>query len=100
MRKLKIEDFSCAAVDLWMNKWLLLTAGTMDDCNMMTVAWGSIGCMWTKPFAQVVAKPQRHTRNYLESQFQKYPWPRGLLFWMRGHADAGAGIPVWSAPTA
>ncbi len=66
MRRLEMGDFSVAAVGLWMNQWLLLTAGTIEDCNMMTVAWGSIGCMWTKPFAQVVARPQRHTRGYLE----------------------------------
>jgi flavin reductase (DIM6/NTAB) family NADH-FMN oxidoreductase RutF len=49
-----------------MNKWLLLTAGTLDDCNMMTVAWGSIGCMWSKPFVQIVVRPQRHTYRYTE----------------------------------
>ena len=32
----------------------------------MTVAWGSIGCMWSRPFAQVVVRPQRHTREYIE----------------------------------
>ena len=46
--------------------WLLLTAGTIDECNMMTVVWGSIGCMWKKPFAQIVVRPQRHTRKYIE----------------------------------
>lgn len=55
------------AVDLWMNQWLLLTAGTLEDCNTMTVAWGSIGCMWSRPFAQVVVRPQRHTRRYMDT---------------------------------
>ena len=60
--KLSIE-----AVDLWMNQWLLLTSGSREDYNMMTVAWGSIGCMWEKPFAQVVVRPQRHTRGYMDN---------------------------------
>lgn len=66
MREVDIKELSIKAVDLWMNRWLLLTAGTIADCNMMTVAWGSIGCMWSRPFAQIVVRPQRHTRKYIE----------------------------------
>ena len=66
MREVKVKELSVDVVNLWMNRWLLLTAGTIDDCNMMTVAWGSIGCMWAKPFAQIVVRPQRHTRKYVE----------------------------------
>ncbi len=66
MRKVEITELSLDVVDLWMNQWLLLTSGTIDDCNMMTVAWGSIGCMWSKPFVQVVVRPQRHTFKYME----------------------------------
>ena len=57
---------SLNVVDLWKNQWLLLTAGTYHEYNMMTVAWGSIGCMWRMPFAQVVVRPQRHTHIYME----------------------------------
>jgi len=66
MREVDIKELSIKAVDLWMNRWLLLTAGTIADCNMMTVAWGSIGCMWSRPFAQIVVRPQRYTRKYIE----------------------------------
>ncbi|MFA5043578.1 MAG: flavin reductase [Kiritimatiellia bacterium] len=66
MREVAITELSIDVVNLWMNRWLLLTAGALDDCNMMTVAWGSIGCMWAKPFAQIVVRPQRHTRAYIE----------------------------------
>ena len=66
MREVDITKLPIEVVDLWKNKWLLLTSGTLDDCNMMTVAWGSIGCMWAKPFAQCVVRPQRHTYGYME----------------------------------
>ena len=66
MVEIDVTKLSVDVVDLWMNRWLLLTAGTYDDCNMMTVGWGSIGCMWSKPFAQVVVRPQRHTRKYMD----------------------------------
>ncbi len=45
---------------------MVLTAGTIDDCNMMTVAWGSIGCMWARPFVQVVVRPVRYTFGFME----------------------------------
>ena len=66
LQAIDVTKLSVDIVDLWMNQWLLLTAGTLDDCNMMTVAWGSIGSMWSKPFAQVVVRPQRHTFKYME----------------------------------
>ena len=66
MREVAVTELSVDVVNLWMNQWLLLTAGTLDDCNMMTVAWGSIGCMWSRPFAQIVVRPQRYTRKYIE----------------------------------
>jgi len=66
MREVAVTELSVDVVNLWMNQWLLLTAGTVDDCNMMTVAWGSIGCMWSRPFVQIVVRPQRHTRKYIE----------------------------------
>ena len=66
MREVNAKELSVDAVDLWFNQWLLLTAGTMDRCNMMTVAWGSIGCMWNRPFAQIVVRPQRHTRKFID----------------------------------
>ena len=59
-------DLSINAVDLWKKQWLLLTAGTLDDFNMMTVGWGSIGFMWSRPFVQIVVRPQRHTRKYID----------------------------------
>lgn len=66
MHAVAMTELSIDVVNLWMNQWLLLTAGTIDECNMMTVAWGSIGCMWSRPFVQIVVRPQRHTRKYIE----------------------------------
>ena len=53
---------------LWANQWLLLTAGDFDagHFNTMTVGWGSLGTMWTKPFAQVVVRPSRYTYQFME----------------------------------
>ena len=66
MKEIDVASLLTKPVDLWMNQWLLLTSGTFEDHNMMTVAWGSIGCMWSRPFVQIVVRPQRHTYGYLE----------------------------------
>lgn len=55
--------------DLFNNQWLLLTAGDFKAgrFNAMTVSWGSLGTMWNKPLAMAVVRPQRYTREFLET---------------------------------
>jgi len=52
---------------LWDRQWLLLTSGDFaaGQFNTMTVAWGSLGVMWSRPFAQVVVRPTRHTYQFM-----------------------------------
>lgn len=65
---IKPDNFRTDIFELWDKQWLLLTAGELDHeaFNSMTVAWGSIGVMWNKPFVQVVVRPTRHTINFIE----------------------------------
>jgi len=62
------DKFILNNVDLWSNKWMLLTAGDFrkNTFNTMTVGWGSLGVMWNKPFVQVVVRPTRYTHNFME----------------------------------
>ena len=65
---ISIDQFNSNSISLWQNQWLALVSGdfTKNDYNAMTVAWGSIGCMWNKPFAQIVVRPGRYTYEFLE----------------------------------
>ena len=54
------------AFDEFGKKWALVTAGTMDDHNSMTVSWGGVGCLWGKSVATVYIRPNRHTYGYFE----------------------------------
>jgi flavin reductase (DIM6/NTAB) family NADH-FMN oxidoreductase RutF len=47
-------------------KWALLTAGTGDGWNAMTVSWGGLGTLWGRPVATVYVKPIRHTWQFME----------------------------------
>jgi flavin reductase (DIM6/NTAB) family NADH-FMN oxidoreductase RutF len=69
MKELEAKQLKIKAVDLWLKKWPVLTSGTIEHFNSMTVGWGSIGGMWWRPFVQVVVRPSRHTFEFME----KYP---------------------------
>jgi flavin reductase (DIM6/NTAB) family NADH-FMN oxidoreductase RutF len=68
LSRIPIDQFTVRAHQLWHRQWLLLTAGDLaaERFNMMTVAWGSLGTMWNRPFAQVVVRPTRHTYAFTE----------------------------------
>ena len=68
LRRIAIDDFQTRAHQLWHRRWLLLTAGdlTAGRFNTMTVAWGSMGTMWNRPFAHVVVRPTRYTYEFME----------------------------------
>ncbi len=62
------DELLVKAHHLWAKQGLLLTAGNFAEgrFNTMTVGWGSLGRMWTKPFAQVVVRPIRYTYQFME----------------------------------
>ncbi len=67
--RIPVEQFQACPHQLWHERWLLLAAGDLaaERFNMMTVAWGSLGTMWNRPFAQVVVRPTRHTYQFTEA---------------------------------
>lgn len=46
--------------------WALLTSGSMDNFNTMTVSWGGIGELWGKDVGFVFVRPQRYTYQFME----------------------------------
>ena len=67
LKTIAIKDFTTQIHHLWKEQWLLLTAGDFASghFNAMTVAWGSLGVMWNRPFAQVVVRPTRYTYEFM-----------------------------------
>ncbi|MCR5775764.1 MAG: flavin reductase [Lachnospiraceae bacterium] len=47
-------------------KWALLTAGTEDDFNTMTISWGGLGTIWNKPVATVYVRESRYTHDFMD----------------------------------
>ncbi len=48
------------------SKMALLTAGTEDDYNTMTIGWGNLGTMWNKPACTVYVRISRYTMEFME----------------------------------
>ena len=46
--------------------WALVTAGTKEKFNSMTIAWGAMGTLWSIPVLQIFIRPNRYTFKFLE----------------------------------
>lgn len=66
-QSIPIAEFIVKPYHLWHVQNLLLTAGDFakGHYNTMTVGWGSLGVMWSVPFAQVVVRPTRYTYEFI-----------------------------------
>ena len=50
------------------SEWMLITAGNKDKYNMMTASWGFAGVMWNFPTAIAAVRPQRYTKEFIDSE--------------------------------
>lgn len=65
--KIKIEELSINPVTMFSEGWAILTAGDQNAFNGMTVSWGAIGEIWSKPAMFVFVRPQRYTKEFCDS---------------------------------
>ncbi|MBQ4427618.1 MAG: flavin reductase family protein [Oscillospiraceae bacterium] len=47
-------------------KWAILTAGSGESFNTMTISWGGMGTIWNKPVVTVYVRPSRYTYKFME----------------------------------
>lgn len=47
-------------------EWMLVTAGDESGWNTMTASWGFAGVMWGKNTFNVVIRPQRYTKEFID----------------------------------
>ncbi|MCR5295399.1 MAG: flavin reductase [Lachnospiraceae bacterium] len=48
-------------------KWALLTAGSKEKFNTMTISWGGLGTIWGKPVATVYVRTSRYTHEFMDN---------------------------------
>lgn len=46
---------------------VLVTVGNKDKFNTMTIGWGTLGTLWSKPICNVYVKKNRYTHDFMDS---------------------------------
>lgn len=98
-----MKEFPIDAFSQFDKKWALACAGTPERHNAMTISWGGLGTLWSRPVATVYVKPVRHTHQFLEENeyFTVSFYPEscrnalavmGSMSGREGDKDAAAGL--------
>lgn len=51
---------------MFADEWFELAAGKDGDMNLMTIAWGTIGELWSRPVVTVYVSTSRYTYEFME----------------------------------
>lgn len=62
-----LKNFNFAPLYSLDQEWALLTSGSKEQFNTMTVSWGGMGTLWSKPVVTVYVKPIRYTYEFMEN---------------------------------
>ena len=65
--KIDIYDKPLKIFNMIDKDWMLVTAGDINNHNTMTASWGGFGILWHNPVATIYIRPQRYTRQFLDS---------------------------------
>ena len=59
-------EFTTDIFSAFDKKWALLTAGTKERFNTMTISWGALGTIWGRPTATVYVRTSRYTHEFMD----------------------------------
>ena len=90
------KDVRENVVELLSQRWGLVTAGDADSYNTMTVSWGAIGELWGKDCATVYIRPQRYTKEFMDSNdyFSLSFYPENMKQQIHGICGSKSGRDV------
>ena len=67
-REIKAEEITDNPFRMIGSDWMLVTAQKPDgSVNTMTASWGGVGVLWNKNVAYVFIRPQRYTKEFIDS---------------------------------
>ncbi len=64
--EVNINEFELNPFQFWGENWALVTAGTKNGVNTMTVGWGNVGVLWQKKVVSIYIRPQRYTKEFVD----------------------------------
>lgn len=65
-QNIKPEELETRPIDLIDNQWLALSTGNQAEANSMTISWGCIGELWSKPVFIVFVSEDRFTKHLMD----------------------------------
>lgn len=67
-KQIDIAELTIQPHHLFHHQWVLLAAGDFaaGKFNAMTIGWGALGTMWSKPFAFVAVRHARYTFQFID----------------------------------
>lgn len=65
-KEISAKELSFSPFDL-KDEWMLITAEKDGKMNTMTASWGGLGIMWNKQVVFIVIRPQRYTKEFVDS---------------------------------
>ena len=68
MKKIDPKNLTQNVFSLIGDQWMLITAGTAEQCNTMTASWGGLGVIWGSPAATCYIRPQRYTKEFVDRE--------------------------------
>ena len=67
-KEVALDELQVSPFTKFDKDWALVTAGTLEDSNTMTVSWGGVGTMWSLPVATIYIRPQRYTKEFIDRE--------------------------------
>ena len=61
-----MKEYNVNPFEIFNEQWAIVTAGTKDNYNSMTISWGSMGTLWHKNIVTIYIRPDRYTFKFLE----------------------------------
>lgn len=66
-RKISAREIEGNVFKMIGDDWMLITGGDEKSFNTMTAGWGGMGILWGKPVAFSYVRPQRYTKEFMDS---------------------------------
>ena len=66
-KEISAEEISESPFKMIGKDWMLVAAEKEGKINAMTASWGGLGVMWNKNVAYVFLRPQRYTKEFVDS---------------------------------
>ncbi len=63
-----MESKSFDIFNAFHKQWALVTAGSATHFNTMTISWGTMGTLWSRPVAIIFIQTKRYTYEFLDNE--------------------------------